>query len=276
MTLGHQQYWDETQYEDHDLDFDDLTLSVEPTERIGAPLPNRRKARLRRIFVSIVLMAGAWLFVANGPGPDGLIASAKDLLAVVVSNAREIAARAHQESVPAPVLASSASVGLEGPSPFPAQAEQSSEPESLPELVPTQDEKAAPTADETVSTETIGAAYTEPAAPAEEGKDKSPKRKHAIEAGLSPDLPNVLLTRLSKADLQNGAYAIRTALAKTPDDAKFSWPPSPSRQQALFEVRFVPGASQGCRRYIVTVTKHRWSSTSAAMEKCGEVQSHTG
>jgi len=265
MTLGHQQHWAGSSYEGHYADFDDLTLSVEPTERIGPPLPNRFKARLRRIFVSIILAAGAWGFVAHGPGLDGLISSAKSIYDVAVSRAGEIAARTDHESVPAPVLASNASVGFDAPTP---QAAPDSEQEILPELVPTQDEKTTPAADEAVSTETLGAAYTEQAEPAEDTRDKSPKRKHAIEAGLSPDLPNVLLTRLSKADLRNAAYAIKTALAKTPDDAKFLWPQKPSRQQAFFEVRFVQGAPQGCRRYIVTVTKERWSSTSAALEKC--------
>ncbi len=61
---------------------------------------------------------------------------------------------------------------------------------------------------------------------------------------------------LSATDLKNAGYAIKVALMpKTPDDASFVWPPKPSREQALFEVRFVAGASQGCRRYIVTVTE---------------------
>jgi hypothetical protein len=94
--------------------------------------------------------------------------------------------------------------------------------------------------------------------------------------GLGPDLPNVLLSRLSKADLENAGYAIKTALAKTQDDASFAWPKKPSRQQALFEIRFVEGAAPGCRRYVVTVTKERWSSTSAALEKCGSVRAGAG
>ena len=37
----------------------------------------------------------------------------------------------------------------------------------------------------------------------------------------------------------------------------------------IFEVRFVPGAAEDCRRYVVTVTKDRWSTTAPPMEKCG-------
>lgn len=117
--------------------------------------------------------------------------------------------------------------------------------------------------------ETVGTEYTESSEAAEESPDKKQKRTQAATAGLGPDLPNVLLSRLSKEDFKNAAYAIKTALAKTGDDAKFVWPSAPSRQQAVFEVRFVTGAAPGCRRYVVTVTKDRWSSTSAALERCG-------
>lgn len=262
MTLGHQQYWNESPYHDeYYRDFDPPMLNVEPDERVGPPLPNRKKARLRRMLMALVLAGGAWAAVAN-LGWDGMLATAKSLAEVVVTNARDIAARVDQERE----TASAAATGTLG-SANPA-ATQIQQPEVLPELTPAQDEQAAP-ATEPQSTEAMGEAYAEKAEPAEDDKDTAPKRKSAIEAGLSPDLPNVLLTRLSKADLKNAAYAIKTALAKTPDDASFAWPLKPSRQQALFEIRFVEGAADGCRRYIVTVTKDRWSSTSAALEKCG-------
>lgn len=272
MTLGHQQHWVETQYDAGYRDFENLTLNVEPAERVGAPLPNRYKRRLRRMLAGIILVAGAWAVVAN-QGLPSLVASARSFFDVIVSNAQEIASRANREGQPGPAV--STTTGLTSPNAPAPQMEQSSAAELVPELTPTQDEKTAPAAaGEVPSTETMGTAYAEKAEPVEEAQDKSPKRKHAIAAGLSPDLPNVLLTRLSKADLQNAAYAIKTALAKTSDDSKFTWPASPSRHQALFEVHFVPGASQGCRRYIVTVMKDRWSSTSAALEKCGDTQPH--
>jgi hypothetical protein len=229
MILGHSQHWVETPYDTRALDFEPLTLSVEPAERIGAPLANRYKARLRRVFFSAVLYG------------------------VVVSEAEEVLARAHQARPETPASD--------------APERGAATPEAVPELTVTRDEQVAST-DEPAATETMGAAYAEEAEPAAD-QDTSPKRKRAIEAGLGPDLPNVLLTRLSKADLENAAYAIKTALSKMPDDAAFSWPPKPSREDALFEIRFVQGAAEGCRRYIVTVTKDRWSSTSAALEACG-------
>lgn len=274
MSLGHQQYWVDDTYDDRYADYEPLALNVEPDERVGAPLPNRFKARLRRTLAGLLLIAGAWAVVAH-VGLDTVIASARSVVAEIVSNAQDIATRANQGEQPAPVAASS-TLGLADPGTADPQTEQSGVVDRLPELTPAQDEEQASAADEAPSTESLGTAYEEKAEPAEEAKDNSPKRKSAVAAGLDPDLPNILLTRLNKADLQNAAYAIKTALAKTPDDASFSWPPSPSREQALFEVRFVQGAAHGCRRFIVTVTKSRWSSTSAALERCGYAHARAG
>jgi len=58
-------------------------------------------------------------------------------------------------------------------------------------------------------------------------------------------------------------------VAKTPDTATFVWPRQRTPELALFQVHFVPGAAPHCRRYVVTVTKDRWSTTAAPMEKCG-------
>jgi hypothetical protein len=271
MTPVHRR-WGETPYDTRALDFDDLALDVEPDDRVGAPLPNRHRSKLRTMFVGIVLIAGAWTLVARDPEmAHGLVDSALSLLDGVVSKAREIASRQGQETASVPAAVANASAGPTEPL---APVEQNSGPEPASSLA--QAENAAAASGGDLSTGSIGAAYAERSEPAEEAPDKSPKRAHAIAAGLSPDLPNVLLSRLSDADLKNARYAIKTALAKTPDAASFAWPPAPSRQQALFEIRFVAGASPGCRRYIVTVSKDRWSSTAAAQEKCGETIPRAG
>lgn len=263
MSFGHQQHWAETVYDTRPDYFDDIELSVDPGERVGAPLPNRRTSGLGRLFVATTLVAGFWVAITNNHASESLAPVARSLFDTVVAKAQEIASRAAQDRAPAPA-------------PVVAQTEQAAVLPPVLDVAPVQAEKAAPAAaSEPVSTEKLGEAYEEKAEP-EDAPDKSPKRKQAVAAGLSPDLPNVLLTRLSKADFKNAAYAITTALAKTSDDAKFSWPLSPSRQQALFEVRFVTGAPQGCRRYIVTVTKDRWSSTSGALEKCGTAHASAG
>lgn len=260
MRPGYQRQWAEILNDVRD-DFDDLRLDVEPDDRVGAQLPSRFKSRVRRL-MGVLLSAGvAWAVVSDPERAQGWLASAKSLLDVVVTNAREIeqADRMHAAIDP----------GLSNASVAPAEPIAPIEPA----ITSTQDEKITP---KELSTASIGADYAETSEPADEPPNKSPKRAHAIAAGLGPDLPNVLLTRFSEGDLKNAGYAIKTALAKTPDDGSFSWPPKPSREQALFEVRFVAGASHGCRRYIVTVTKDRWSSTSAALEKCKDAVSHAG
>ena len=96
-----------------------------------------------------------------------------------------------------------------------------------------------------------------------------PYQRRASAVGLHPDLSRALLTRLSPADFRNAGVAIETAVAKTPDAGTFVWPPQRRPEQALFQVRFVPGAAPDCRRYVVTVTKDRWSTTALPMERCG-------
>lgn len=90
----------------------------------------------------------------------------------------------------------------------------------------------------------------------------------AAAVGLHPDLSRVLLARLSPDDYRNAGIAIKTAVAETPDSAVFVWPRQRKPELALFQVRFVPGAAPGCRRYVVAVIKDGWSTTALPMEKC--------
>ena len=96
-----------------------------------------------------------------------------------------------------------------------------------------------------------------------------PYQKRAAAVGLHPNLSRVLLARLSQTDYRNAGIAIQRAVAGTPDTGVFVWPQQRKPELALFEVRFVPGAAPHCRRYVVTVTKDRWSTTALPMEKCG-------
>jgi hypothetical protein len=96
-----------------------------------------------------------------------------------------------------------------------------------------------------------------------------PYQKRAAAVGLHPNLSRVLLARLSPTDYRNAGIAIQRAVAGTPDTGVFVWPQQRKPELALFQVRFVPGAAPHCRRYVVTVTKDRWSTTALPMEKCG-------
>lgn len=96
-----------------------------------------------------------------------------------------------------------------------------------------------------------------------------PLQKRALAAGLHPDVSRAVLARFSETDWRNAAYAVRTALT-SPRDAGVTWPKNAVGNTAQFEVRFVRAAGDACRRYVVSVIKDRWSTTSPAMELCGD------
>ncbi len=96
-----------------------------------------------------------------------------------------------------------------------------------------------------------------------------PYRRKAEAVGLNPDLSRVVLSRLTSVDYRNAAYAIEKALRTVPNDGEFTWPRARKAGAAIFNVHFVPGAGRDCRRYVVTITKNRWTSTALPMEKCG-------
>ena len=100
-----------------------------------------------------------------------------------------------------------------------------------------------------------------------------PYQKRAVAVGLHPDLSRSLLSRLSDADYKNAGVAIKAALAEAASSKVYAWPKEGGGKIALFEVRFVRAASPECRRYVVTVTLARWSTTAPAMEKCGNRKS---
>ncbi len=106
-------------------------------------------------------------------------------------------------------------------------------------------------------------AYAPPVVPAD------PLMARAQAAGLHPEISRAVLARLSATDFHNAAVAIKTALAEVADDGSLFWPRQRAADQALFQVYFVPGAPAGCRRYVVTITRDRWSATALPMERCG-------
>ena len=254
MTLS-QDYWDDTVYDARPSFLDGL--SVDPSERYGAPVLRHSKSRMAFRFVCAIVLAGAWTAFVTSGELARFAPVAQSAIVTVLDKARDLAARFDRPKAPEISVAhADAAAG--------ASSVPQDDARALPEIPIVQ--VAAPEPAEVKGTD-----YAENAPPPVEDAAIAPQRKKATAAGLGPDLPNVLLSRLSKVDFQNAAYAIKTALAKTADDAKFSWPLAPSREQALFEIRFVAGAAFGCRRYVVTVTKDRWSSTTAALEKCGSV-----
>lgn len=96
-----------------------------------------------------------------------------------------------------------------------------------------------------------------------------PYQVRAEAVGLHPGLSRVLLQRLSAADYRNAGVAVQKAVTETADGAVFVWPRQRKPEMALFKVHFVTGAAPDCRRYVVTITKDRWSTTALPMERCG-------
>lgn len=97
-----------------------------------------------------------------------------------------------------------------------------------------------------------------------------PLQRRALAIGLHPDLSHAVLARLSQDDWRNARRAIDMALAATRDTRAVIWPKIAVGPLAQFEVRFVAASAVDCRRYVVIVTKDRWSTTARAMELCAD------
>ena len=238
-------------------------FALDPGERIGAAVRRPRAALVAVRFVIAVALSGAWTGAVCTMGVGRIVSAAQPAVIAVIDTAQALAekigaAGQHSAAIGSPLDTPAT------PSPGGAASEMPPVVAALP--MPEETREPIP---EAPAAEDVGSDYTEKAAEPEEPAEKKEQRKQASAAGLSPDLPNVLLSRLSKEDFKNAAYAIKTAIEKIAEDAKFIWPRAPTAKQAKFEVHFVTGAEPGCRRYVVTVTKDRWSSTTAAMEKCG-------
>ncbi|SFV25669.1 hypothetical protein [Hyphomicrobium facile] len=224
-------------------------------EPISAP-PRRRGNPVRKLylFLFVVLAAGAGLTHFGAPLQQW-IASVEQIIAT------EMAAR--QPARPLEPVPAHDAATAENSSPLPPPPETHSQ--SLPEVV-IAEAPGAGAASQTWETNTDAAAAgasSPPAMPAD------PYRKRAEAAGLHPDLSHVLLAHLTATDYRNAAFAIDKAVKTVPDDGNFAWPRSGKGGVAVFNVHFVPGAGRDCRRYVVTVTKDRWTTTALPMERCG-------
>ncbi len=257
------------EHHDDDEDIADF-IDLDPGERICAPgglSPTRRT--LRKLVMTSLLLAGVWVYLKTPDAWKSWLAAEADWLLTM--------------DVPAPSVSQSQPASRQEPA-------GTHDPLAEPPPVATE-----PFAEVTEVAETPGAAAgtllsAEPVAPqAELGvplpveampapqplppptvDQSDPLQKRAAASGLHPGISKAVLTRLSDTDFRNAAAAIKAALAQTPDGGLYTWPTNASGAKlALFEVRFVEGAATGCRRYVVVVTKDRWSTTAAPMETCG-------
>lgn len=247
---------------------------LSPDDRIGA-LPKR--SRRRKLVRWSVLLAGVGgVGYATYQDPT-IVTRSWELASPLVSKMTAAAdlGRASRPSFPPPPKLTEAPLPpqpeqrspadapqrLAAPAttPLPATATSPSQPDKLVE-VPARVVPAHPAPSAQASI---------PYAPPAKVTVDDPYEVKAKAAGLHPDLSRALLAELTDADYRNARIATETALARTPDDGVYRWPRKREAGLAVFEVRFVPGAPDTCRRYIVTIEKNRWLTTSLPVDKCG-------
>ena len=235
---------------------------LEPGERIGPPPKTRSKAMRRVVFVGLVTLGGlggVWALVGDQMKPPGwLTEKLEAALAQVQRAATELASRNQAApAAPLPTAGSTPSpsdVAMTSTNPIETERAIAMDAGPRPETAPEQPPEAPP------APEPLTAPSADPA---------DPNQKRALAAGLHPQLSRVLLARMSAADYRNAAHAVKIALAETPDSEVFVWPKQRKPEEALFNVRFVQGASVDCRRYVVSITKDGWLTTALPLETCG-------
>ncbi len=241
------------------------SVELFPGERLSPDRPPNRKAKVWGSLV-LVMIGGGWTLFGDSAALSGWWSTLTAALPTVTASRTpeagsplpETGNTSHQAANSEPALPPATLVPSSTPSPIPAPPEVVGSPEHAVIL-------AMPPA-QTIAPPPAVKATDEPSTPA--GQAPGPHQKRAKAVGLHPDLSQVLLERLSAADYRNAGVAIKTALSETPDSAVFVWPRNHKPELALFKVRFVPGATAGCRRYVVTVTKDGWLTTALPVERC--------
>ncbi len=237
---------------------DVLESPLYPGERICPPPADTRGNSILRVCMVLLIVAGGWWLLRHPESWQGWL-STKFATPSALVDGRE----------PGPLE----------PAMAPPDHADSAEPASqfdTASLQPPSDMAAANSATPppaqpltTVATAPADKGFSVSPLPPPASDPANPFQARAAAVGLHPDLSRALLSRLSPTDYGNARIAIETALAKTPDTGTFVWPRQRRPELALFEVRFVRGAAPDCRRYVVTVTKDRWSTTAPPMQKCG-------
>ncbi len=243
-------------------DYGDWDLS--PDDRLSGP-PKRRRGKMVAGTIAALMIAGAgaWFTAADSAVwrnwlPADLSVSLPPALRVALG----LAEPAKPVDVPTapPRIVDETSVKPTALDEMPA-APSAREAKQVPPLLTVKP----------VAVAALPSDEASPAAPLPPPKvdPADPFQKRALAVGLHPELSRVLLERLSDADYRNAGIAIRTALSETADGAVLSWPQQRKPDQALFQVRFVPGIADDCRRYVVAITKDGWLTTALPLEKCG-------
>ena len=243
-----------TEWADSATQFD----TVFADERIGGPLDRERRQSLPWLGIASAVSACVYLiFFQVGVDWPNPVQAAPQQAAVAQAQAPALPLEQSE-----PALASTSLPPIINTTPSPTVATE--ETETTPAVEPSEQPDAT-------ATETAATPPVQPLPPPVVDKS-DPYQVRALAAGLHPGLSRALLVRLTKTDFKNAAHAIRTALAKTPDDKVFVWPRGRSKKVTRFQVRFVPSISSECRRYIVEVDQGRLGDDRSGH---GEVRSQT-
>lgn len=250
---------------------DFLRWELDPRERVGPPLVPRRQMWWLRGIAMLVACGVGW---ASYQDPAGTWEWTSASFSSVISLGRALLAGHSATHPPAgatapplalaplrliePELLRGAGVDAAAQSAERAATDAAATPDAAAQKAEATEEHAEP------PTEAEKPAPLPPLPPLTD-----PLQKRAESVGLHPELSRALLQRLTATDFKNAAFAIRKAIAETPDDAVLVWPPAPKRGLAHFRINFVPGISPSCRRYVVGVGKDGWLTTALPMEKCG-------
>lgn len=224
------------------------------------PSRNRGGTMLQSLVVIAVIFGGGWLALYNREALDAVLSPVTSAISAAMEP-RNVARQAEPvadqlPAAPAPI-ASREIVAAPGVETGTEIANAQAPSDGLTSPVATEDDGQA-----------AAEAPPQPLPPLNVDP-ADPYQERAMAVGLHPELSPALLSRLTADDYKNAGYAIKTALAETPERGVFKWPRKAGARQAHFEVRFVASASADCRRYVVIVTKDRWSTTAPAMETCG-------
>lgn len=245
-------------------------------ERICAPLEEPRGSTFwPAALVIAVMLTAAWLFAQFPAATQAVRDSASALMAANTPTPAPATETAKPGSPPGPfasteVAAAPGADAGEAVAPVaPPASDTVSEPEAAAESVIEAEIANGIAAAPTEPIESDAAAQSEPL-PKPVADPADPNQKRALAVGLHPDVSKALLARMTLTDYSNARSAVENALLQSGDDP-LAWPRSGAKPgAALFEVKFVAGAAPGCRRYVVVITKDRWSTTAPPMEKCGD------
>ena len=265
------------QYDELERGFDTELSAGERTE----PLPPRRSRVFSRLMLVLSLgLGGAWAYWGDtAPLMQWLPPEIAALLPPALRDAASpsppatLAAANPEPEIPLPTLSPIMSLEQAPPpsmtAALPAEtapkAEGAADAPAHVDVIAT----AEPAATDEAATKTGEAEAPPERLPPPVVDLSDPYQRKATAVGLHPELSRALLEKLSAADYKNAGLAIRTALAQTPDSDVYVWPRERKGGQAIFQVKFVPGAPADCRRYVVAIVKDGWQTTALPMERCG-------